>query len=378
MRKLFKLNTDNEMILDNELKSYLDPEFIYLPIDETLKLKENEKILKNQIILNNFNYIISTSISGLSKRITDININNQNFKAILIQNDFKEKNIIRKTVFKNNLFDLLALIKFDVLYNKLKRQQIENIIINGIEDEPYTYSENFILKMNIDIILTTLETLNGYYNNKNNLIVLNNKENENINNYLENIGTYPELNIVVLDDLYLIGKDVFLLEKLNLQKEDTIILKPSEILEISNYLKWGINKSEKYITLIDMINKRIMVINTKKWILIKDLLIKFDMYSADLSYIKNGLMTGININPEKEIIDDSFNSITILKHTDCLESDCLNCGKCYFVCPIKINPRKSKDLNIPNNNCFDCGLCSYYCPANINLRKYLKGDDNNE
>ena len=61
-------------------------------------------------------------------------------------------------------------------------------------------------------------------------------------------------------------------------------------------------------------------------------------------------------------------SINIMKKTKRKDSECIKCGKCISICPIKINPLEKSDYH----KCIDCGLCSYICPANINLRKFIK------
>ena len=85
-------------------------------------------------------------------------------------------------------------------------------------------------------------------------------------------------------------------------------------------------------------------------------------------------MTGKEIDPTMEIITDDTEGLLIMKKQCINENKCINCGKCYEICPIKVNPKISLLNNKINKNCLDCGLCSYVCPSHINLRKYLKGD----
>ncbi len=373
MKKLYKLNIDNEMTLNKNILNFLDPDYIYLPIDDFSFLEEKEYIYKNQNIFEKDNIDYNSSISGSLETLSKITINNVGYNAIVLKNDFKEKEIKYKINDTTEYKGLIELLNKNILLKNIDNEQAENIVINGIEDEPYTYTESYILRKNIDIIFDTTEKLNQIYKSKKNYITIKNTDIDNVDKYLSSIGAYPSLNIVVLDNLYLLGKNEFLLEKIKLQNKKTIVLKPSEILEIRNYLKYGTNKSEKYITIVNMIDKKIFIINTKKYVKIIDILNKFKL-NKNATYIKNGLMSGIKINPETEVIDESFNSLYIVEDCNNPELDCINCGKCSAVCPLNNNPKEL--IFKKNEKCIDCALCSYFCPSNINLRSRLRGEEN--
>ena len=59
------------------------------------------------------------------------------------------------------------------------------------------------------------------------------------------------------------------------------------------------------------------------------------------------------------------------------ESNCIRCGKCVSVCPMKLIPttldlysrRGDTEVLVKNNimNCMECGSCTYVCPS----KRYL-------
>ncbi|MCR5041742.1 MAG: electron transport complex subunit RsxC [Clostridia bacterium] len=63
-------------------------------------------------------------------------------------------------------------------------------------------------------------------------------------------------------------------------------------------------------------------------------------------------------------------------------SDCIRCGKCHSVCPMNLVPtnlmnearlKKTDALSAHGvMNCMECGCCAYTCPAGIPLVQYLR------
>ena len=122
--------------------------------------------------------------------------------------------------------------------------------------------------------------------------------------------------------------------------------------------------------------KKGSIINAKKYVKVSDIVSKYiKIIDDDYVCIVNGLMTGYISNLEDLILTDDIDSIFIMKKNTVKEKECINCGLCYNVCPLKINPVKSLKSKRKNPNCLNCGLCTYICPSFINLRKYLKGDE---
>jgi electron transport complex protein RnfC len=62
---------------------------------------------------------------------------------------------------------------------------------------------------------------------------------------------------------------------------------------------------------------------------------------------------------------------------------CIKCGECLKACPVSLNPsmlgemalarqyeRMAEEFNL--NQCFECGCCAYVCPSNIPLTQYFR------
>ena len=95
----------------------------------------------------------------------------------------------------------------------------------------------------------------------------------------------------------------------------------------------------------DFINpyiKKSIIINTKLYVSLKELLnefVKFNTNEYDI-YL-NGYIGGKKIdNLEDIIITRDINSIVINKKENILETKCINCGACIKVCPKNINVKR--------------------------------------
>ena len=361
--KRIKINKDKYINIDNKITSYLNPDNIYIPINNKKILKSiNDKVYKGDEVLEG----IYSPISGKVSKITA--------DTLIIANDFRElnknnnskieitsENILK--VFENNQEkELLA--KFN------NKTSFDNIIINCINDNPYVYNKIFLLRENIKVILEVINKLSTIYNCKNNLLVIKNDESSLIDECFNIIDVYPNIKIALTSDEYLLEREEYLLEKLNIKK-NYLYLDVEKIIHIYNLFN---NQFEdtKLITISCNALKENKVLMVKKYTSLKDILLKFIKINAKkCNIIVNGLMTGYKLDLTSDLyITDDISSINIMKKEIISNNSCIKCGKCIKVCPKKVNPILKKNIN----NCIDCGLCTYICPVHINLRKYLMGD----
>ena len=162
---------------------------------------------------------------------------------------------------------------------------------------------------------------------------------------------------------------------MGLDKNRTLVLKPSDLYKIYYSIKYKRKPNTKYVTVVGNNVSTPIVKDIKIYSLLSDLMrdVKYEHGSV---FIKNGLMAGTKMTSFNEIIDNNTEAIFIMKKENIKEEKCLYCGACLEVCPMKIDPKRLMDHKLTSKKCIDCGLCSYVCPSFINLRKYLKGDRN--
>ena len=94
-----------------------------------------------------------------------------------------------------------------------------------------------------------------------------------------------------------------------------------------------------------------------------------------------GPMMGTAVANDSEPILKTTNAITVMRASDSEFIDatpCIHCGRCVSACPMRLNPtaftkameldgkedRMARLADYKVNLCMDCGCCSYVCPAN--------------
>ena len=123
--------------------------------------------------------------------------------------------------------------------------------------------------------------------------------------------------------------------------------------------------TKKYITISGNLVKKPKVINVKLGVKLKDVLDKNIKYDKKGIFIVNGLMTGKHFdNIESLIITNDFDGLIITEDREYEEEQCINCGLCYKICPLNINPLKGD-----SNKCCHCNLCNYICPTHLKIKE---------
>jgi len=382
MRKLVKLKKNNALLYSSQITEYIAPEYIYLPVYPKFNLlvKNNETVFKGQIVMeNNLNKVLSP-ISGVfigsEKKIIDGNVHT----CLVIQNDYKEKkkNALRKSTVnldRDKIISKLYDFYFKGIASTLESRKINNLIINGIDDEPYILNRSYIMQNFYKEILEMTDILRENFNIKNAMIVIKNSDTKNIETYLSNICMYPSIVINLVEDKYLLGNDFFLREEFSLKESDTLVIDAKTILNIYEAVIYNKHTLESFITISGPMVEKGQIVKVKIGTSFDELIQNvFKLKEGKKEFVLNGLMTGKSIDIKNVVISKDTLGLIIVKKGEEKEGKCINCGLCYKICPVKVNAKKVMDTKMISKSCIDCGLCSYICPCNINLRKFLRGE----
>lgn len=374
---LITLQKEYTMLLKDTITEFLSPNFIYLPISNIVKLEIDPKdtILKGQKIYDLMYSPVSGKIAGI-KEFYDIN--NKKQKYLVIANDFKEKKIKNKVkkitdISKNELLEIIKHYDLNI-YNKINNES-NKMIINAFEEQLYVGNKMYICKYFNKEILNVLDLISQILEIKDIQINFKDTDSSSISNINNVIGMYPNINIKYLPDKFLISNKKILIEYLNI-KENFIYLDIEDLYKLYQYFERKKVKEEMIVTITgDAINNP-QVINCKIGSSLKDIMDELiELNTDDYKILINNLLGNLLISNNEFILTEDINSIFIMKNKEIKEIECIRCGKCNDVCPVKINV-----FNLVNNkkcdksDCINCGLCTYICPSYININKHLGGE----
>ena len=381
MNSLTKIPINKNNVIKQQ-KKYLDPDYIYIPIKDNvkIKIKNHENVFKGSVILNKDEDNYYSSISGTVIGATKIrDINNNELNAIVIENNYKEKRNkkigSKKYINTYTKEEVNKLIKEFNVSNKQIKGKV--LIINGIDLDPFEENYSFIIKKYADKILECTDALCEIFKIKKCFFAIKSNDAENVNMLINNIGTYPNINLKLLNDNYPIGKEEILTNNLLNERQKKLGVTHftiDEILALYEVLKRNQPLCEKLIMIGGDCIEKPFILEVKLGTLIKDIIEQnLNTTEKDCLIVANGLFIGHEISPDTVLTND-IKSLFLMKKIEVLEKECINCGLCNKVCPININPKymheeEDKKAKKYREKCIDCGLCSYICPSKINLTK---------
>lgn len=386
-------------------------DYIYIPLvtykntNCKILVKEGDYVYKNQVVAfsnDKYNFPIFSSVSGIVKEFVDKNyIDNTLVKTIKIENDFREKEEektgAKKKINQYTKEEVVELFKkcgvvgmsgnyYPTYYKYGMELKIKKLIVNAIEGEPYLTTDFTILSLHTPEILETIDSLMEIFNIEECVIVVKDFNQSAMNDLIEYIGSYPKIKIQSAPDIYPIGYEKSLIKYLyniDIKKypieKGIIVNNISTIYEIYRVLKYRKPIIERIITISGENIKKPQNMLVKDGTLVKDIINYIGGYTKDKTVlIANGPMIGNALNTDDVVINKKLSGIIALDCETENEIECINCGKCVNICPVRLSPVLIKNNTNPKiikklnpNKCINCGLCSYICPSKINLREIV-------
>ena len=371
MKKLVTLSKDPLIKVSSRMTPFLEPEYIYLPIDEEIRQNiEYKKIKKGDFL---YSWQVKSWYSPVSGKIIGFLKNSQGL-FLKIKNDYREEdsyNGVKEFTTMSIRINFQNQIKEDSNFDRQKFDKKKTLILNGMEDEPYAATRTFINKMKSQEILEMLDLLRETFQMNEVLIYIKENDRESIESFSKYLGTYPKISLQILPDYYPIGNEKILKNYLKLT-EESLIMKSEEVYDL--YLKMirDRKKDTTFLTITGNAIENPQVFEVKIGTSLKEIVKEFIHFKTnEYAFYINGLMHRETAVLEDVILTPKIRVLYFMKPLHYKTKPCIHCGKCNDICPLKCNPYLAVNKKETSNNCIHCGLCTFICPSYIDIEKFL-------
>lgn len=286
-----------------------------------------------------------------------------------------------------------------VKLNPPKGSEIDTLIINGAECEPYITADYREIMENSWDILSGVYTVSQMLGIKRTIIAIEDNKPDAIK-ILSDIAnssadTGDRVTIQVLKSRYPQGAEKVLIAETTGREVPrgklpsdvgVVVMNVTSIAFLARYLKTGMPLISKRITVDGGAVARPQNLEVAIGTPVEEILA---FCGADMEQtaqvLMGGPMMGLALVDGQIPLLKQNNALLALTRKEALPGEptaCIRCGKCVEACPMRLMPtsivREFKAGNVEGLDrlsvmtCMECGTCSYVCPAHIPLVQNIK------
>lgn len=408
---------------DYEFLEFTDAKKLYYPIttDRTIKgeitIDEGDYVKVGQVIgvrdggffKQNIHSTVSGKYLGVEKKFFR---NGKKVDCAVVENDFKEEyattvtdlsdeeiaNMTREQIIscvENNSVIGYGGGAFPSSIKLGIDKNIDTVILNGVECEPYLLSDYYAIVKYADEIIKGLSLMIKVYDAKIGYISVKKKNTgliDCLNDALKLNGA-TNIKIKAVGNYYPQGyeKDVI---KSTVGLNIPVTVMPAEhgIMVFNTTTAQAVYEAVKYN--IPLLEREFLVtgeaVNQPKALVVKigtlvsDIIEKCGGYNDTYSnrvLVIGGPMMGTSVALDDVVVTKAVSTVLVLPKIEEEEQPCVRCGSCVYSCPSKLAPIqiaqavKSKNKEAINKlnlrDCILCGMCSYVCTSKIPLTDFM-------
>ena len=343
---------------------------------------------------------IYASVSGKVTKVCDyLTASGKYVPAIVITADGEmatEEGLVAPTV--NSKDELLAAIRESGVVGlggagfpthvklNVDFENVETLIVNGTECEPYITSDNHVMNERAGDIEFALNAFKKHLGIKHIVIGVGNNKKTSIENMKELASRIEGAEVIALPSTYSHGSEeaiVFHATKKVLPQGKLpvdigcVVCNVTTIAEIGKYLKTGMPFVERYVTVDGSCVKEPQCVIAPIGVSLEELFAFVGEFECDPErVVYGGPMMGITVPSLSAPVLKTTNSVLALSEKETKfpkETACIRCGRCTNNCPLGIAPAAiekayaRKDVEelvaLQVTACMECGSCAYLCPA---------------
>jgi electron transport complex protein RnfC len=272
----------------------------------------------------------------------------------------------------------------------------DELIINGIECEPYLTTDHRVMLEQADDIYNGIRYVLKATGAKEVIIGIEANKQDAADHLEANLPSDLPVSVKVVPVKYPQGSEKMLITSL-LGREvpsgglpidvKALVVNVATTAEIGRLLPHGRGIQERVVTITGPGVKKkgnyLIPIGTPLRFALEQV-----GYDEDISEVyMGGPMMGVSVSNLDISIVKGTSGVVVFTQRDISKSSkiypCIKCGACVDACPLSLNPSQlgilakfeqydlmASDYNLMD--CFECGSCSYVCPSNIPLVQYFR------
>ena len=404
------LNGQKGLTKDQPILPIEAPDLVYIPLvignanDFEVHVSEGDHVyIGTKLATRKSMYVpifasVSGTVKGIKKRM---HCTKRMQNHIVIENDHKYERV--KAIDIENPDDMSQEEVFNAMkemgliglggsgfptyikYNNPK--DINTLIINGVECEPFLTSDHLSMKRDIKALYDGVHYMLIASNAPKAIICIKEHKPDLYELLVEEAKNYDNIEPREVPDRYPMGWERVLVKEITGKDYDRL---PGEIGVIVNNastaiaLSKGIRKGEaithRVVTFAGDGLKHNQNVEVAVGTPVNYIVDKLGGYVDDAPkgmVIAGGPMMGKSILNDQFVIYAHNNGITVLKSIENNPLPCLRCGSCTLHCPSHLQPvrimqaekAKNTDLliKLEVTRCIECGTCTYICPSKIEV-----------
>lgn len=278
-------------------------------------------------------------------------------------------------------------------------KKIDNLLINGMECEPYITSDDWLMVHHADSIVNGILTVLKYCDIPKAVLCIEDNTplgRESLKVALAKAGKEAKhIELKEMSAKYPMGAEKFLIEKAlerivpsgGLPHDvGVLVMNIGTVRYVDYYLETGMPLTRKVVTIDGSAVKIPGNYDVPIGSIISELINMTGGFTAvPNKIIMGGPMMGIAVDDPDSPILKNNNAILCFAANDAYipeESVCIRCGRCVDACPMGLMPtnldKAARKKNVDKLqalsvfDCIECGCCTYVCPAKRYLVQNIK------
>jgi electron transport complex protein RnfC len=272
--------------------------------------------------------------------------------------------------------------------------QIDHIIINGAECEPYITSDTRTLLDEADAIKGGIGLLKEYMKTKKIVVAVEKNKPEAISKMRETLAGMDGVEVAVLPSVYPQGGEKVLIYSITGRRVPegklpldvgVVVLNVTTLAAIHKYVATGMPLVSKCLTVDGSAVKTPKNVIAPVGTPIRDVFDFCGGLEGAEKILFGGPMMGIAAHDVSAPVLKNTNALLAFDKKDAVIPEpvsCIRCGRCVEHCPLHLMPlniETAYSLKKPEllekykvNVCMECGCCAYICPAKRPLVQVMK------